>query len=114
MCRNKPPSGVNKMHVTFVSVSVKEDHVEDFLKATIENHHGAVKEPGNLRFDILQNSQDPCAFVLYEAYESDEAAAAHKQTEHYLKWRETVADWMARPREGNKYKIRYPVEKSAW
>ena len=30
-----------------------------------------------------------------------EAAAAHKETAHYLKWRDAVADAMAQPREGN-------------
>ena len=31
-------------------------------------------------------------FMLYEAYESDEASAAHKETSHYLKWSEEVKD----------------------
>jgi autoinducer 2-degrading protein len=31
--------------------------------------------------------------LLYEAYDSLEGAAAHKQTPHYLKWKETVAPY---------------------
>ena len=56
-----------------------------------------------MRFDVLQDAGDDSKFVLYEAYENEQSAAAHKQTAHYLEWRETVADWMARPREGIKY-----------
>jgi autoinducer 2-degrading protein len=102
------------MIVTFVHVWVKEDYVEDFIKASVENHNESVREPGNLRFDLLQDAADTSKFVLYEAYESEEAAAAHKSTAHYLKWKETVAGWMARPREGIKHKILCPLDKTRW
>ncbi|MHC4552827.1 MAG: antibiotic biosynthesis monooxygenase [Planctomycetota bacterium] len=102
------------MHVTCVNVLVKQEYINDFITASAENHQGSVQEAGNLRFDILQNSADPCRFLLYEAYISDEAAALHKQTEHYLKWRETVADWMAQPREGIKHTIICPTESDQW
>ena len=52
--------------------------------------------------------------MLYEAYESEEASAAHKNTAHYLKWRDSVANWMAEPRKGIKYNIVAPIDKSAW
>lgn len=102
------------MHVTCVNVAVKPAFVDAFIEITTQNHKESVKEPGNLRFDILQSEKDSCKFLLYEAYESDEAAAAHKKTAHYLTWRETVADWMAQPREGIKYKIVCPTEKTLW
>jgi len=88
------------MIVTIVHVEVKPEHVKSFIRATTENHLESVKEPGNLRFDVLQNDAEPHRFVLYEAYESEDQAAAHKSTAHYLHWRETVAPWMASPREG--------------
>ncbi|MFW5872347.1 MAG: antibiotic biosynthesis monooxygenase [bacterium] len=93
------------MTVTLVHVLVKEKYIENFIKATIENHQESIKEPGNIRFDILQDDENPAKFILYEAYNSEGEAAAHKLTPHYLKWRETVADWMAGPRNGLKYKI---------
>ena len=88
------------MIVSLVHVEVRPENVEEFIRATTENHHASVKEPGNLRFDVLRNDADPNRFVLYEAYENETLAAAHKKTPHYLKWRETVAPWMASPREG--------------
>ena len=96
------------MIVTIVHVLVAEDHIQDFIRATIENHNESIKEPGNLRFDILRDATDPAKFVLYEAYESEEASAAHKNTPHYLKWRETVQDMMAEPRKGIRYTILQP------
>ena len=91
------------MTVTIVHVQVKPEHIEDFIEATTINHHESVKEQGNLRFDVLQLDEDPGKFALYEAYENSTAAAAHKTTAHYLRWKETVAPWMAEPRTGIKY-----------
>ena len=91
------------MHVTIVHVHVVAEHIEDFINATRLNHEASVREAGNRRFDILQITEDPSRFVLYEAYASSEDAFAHKQTPHYLRWRETVATWMASPRTGVLY-----------
>lgn len=102
------------MIVTTVHVWVKPENIDDFIKASTENHNESVKEPGNLRFDLLQDANDPSKFILYEAYDSDESSAAHKNTPHYLKWRETVADWMAKPREGVKHNILCPLDKTKW
>jgi autoinducer 2-degrading protein len=96
------------MHVTLVHVHVKPQHVEDFIAATRLNHLASVQEAGNRRFDVLQSPEDPSRFVLYEAYVSAEDAAAHKQTTHYLTWRDTVADWMASPRQGVSYNGLFP------
>jgi len=102
------------MIVTFVHVWVKPDRVDDFIAASTENHKNSIQEPGNLRFDLVQDVADPAKFVIYEAYESDEAAAMHKETAHYLTWRNTVADWMAQPRKGEKHIIIAPTSKSLW
>ena len=91
------------MHVTLVQVQVKPEHIDDFIQATRANHQGSVQEPGNLRFDVLQSAEDPGRFILYEAYATELDAAAHKDTEHYRLWRDTVADWMAEPRQGKRF-----------
>lgn len=91
------------MHTTLVYVQVKRQFVDQFIAATRKNHLASIQEPGNLRFDVLQQGDDPTRFVLYEAYRSAADAQAHKQTAHYLAWRDTVADWMAEPRQGVAY-----------
>ncbi|MBI1422561.1 MAG: antibiotic biosynthesis monooxygenase [Gammaproteobacteria bacterium] len=96
------------MQVTLVHVHVKPEHVADFVEATRKNHEASVREPGNRRFDVLQSPEDPSRFVLYEAYVSADDAAAHKLTAHYLQWRETVAEWMAEPRQGITYSGLFP------
>ncbi len=88
------------MHVTLVHVRVKPEHVADFLAATRRNHAASIQEPGNRRFDVLQAPDDPGRFILYEAYATADAAAAHKLTPHYAAWKAAVADWMAGDRRG--------------
>jgi autoinducer 2-degrading protein len=102
------------MIVTIVYVWVKDEYIDQFRDACVENHQKSITEPGNLRFDVLQDAADSSKFVLYEAYESEEAALAHKETAHYLKWREIVSEWMARPRKGVRYTIIEPGNRSLW
>jgi len=102
------------MIVTCVHIHVKSDDINRFVHVTTANHNESIKEPGNLRFDLLRQTEDPCRFMLYEAYESEEAAAAHKNTAHYLKWRDAVSDMMAEPRTGVRYNIIHPNDKSKW
>ncbi|MBA7673265.1 (4S)-4-hydroxy-5-phosphonooxypentane-2,3-dione isomerase [subsurface metagenome] len=75
------------MIVTTVAVYVKPENIGNFIEASTENHESSIREPGNMRFDVLQSMTNPTRFLLYEAYQSEEEAAAHKKTEHYLKWR---------------------------
>lgn len=96
------------MITTCVYVEVKPEFINEFIKESEANHNEAIKEPGNLRFDILQLAENPCMFMLYEAYISEEAAATHKTTAHYFKWRENVEKMMAKPRNGLKYNILLP------
>jgi len=96
------------MQVAIVNVHVKPEHVDDFVVATVENAKASTAEPGNMRFDVLQSPEDPTRFVLYEAYQTAEAAAAHKGTAHYQKWRDAVAGWMASPRAGVPYNSMFP------
>jgi autoinducer 2-degrading protein len=88
------------MHVTLVHIRVHPDHVPAFIEATRANHEQSVREPGNRRFDVLQDPEDCSRFVLYEAYVDSADAVAHKQTAHYAAWRDAVAEMMAEPRRG--------------
>lgn len=98
------------MLIVHVFVHVKEDHVDAFKAATIENARHSVQEPGIARFDVIQDLDDPTRFVLVEVYRTADDPARHKETAHYLKWRDTVAPMMAEPRSAVKYSNIYPDE----
>lgn len=103
------------MYIVCVTVHVKPGHEQDFAEAIHKNHLGTVKEPGALRFDVLQAEDDPAHFVLYEVYRDKQAFQAHQTTEHYLTWRDTVTDWMARRRQAVRCINLFPESKDeAW
>jgi len=97
------------MVITHVHVHVKPDRTEEFKRATLENARNSLKEPGVARFDFLQQKDDPGRFVLIEVYRTAEDPGRHKETAHYLKWRDIVADMMAEPRRGVSYEALFPA-----
>ncbi|NLY03213.1 MAG: antibiotic biosynthesis monooxygenase [Rhodopirellula sp.] len=102
------------MYVVCVHVHVKPEHRDAFLNASLENARKTTQEPGNLRFDVLEQADDPNRFLLYEVYQDEAGMNAHKETEHYAVWRDTVADWMAEPRQGIKYASHFPLSEGEW
>jgi quinol monooxygenase YgiN len=98
------------MQIVLVHVSVKPEFIEAFKKASIENASNSVKEEGIARFDVIQQAEDPTKFILVEVYKTAEAPVAHKATQHYARWRDTVADMMAEPRQGIKYTNIFPED----
>jgi (4S)-4-hydroxy-5-phosphonooxypentane-2,3-dione isomerase len=89
--------------VVLVYVHVKPGTADAFREASILNARQSRKEPGVLRFDVIQQADAPDRFVLVEVYRDAAAAAAHKETPHYAAWRDAVAGWMAEPRSSVKY-----------
>ena len=98
------------MLIVHVHVHVKADCIEAFRAASLENARQSLQEAGIARFDVAQQMDDPARFVLVEVYRTAEAPAQHKETAHYAKWRDTVADMMAEPRRSVKYQNVFPVD----
>lgn len=91
------------MFVTLVHCHVKPESVDPFIDACRANHEGSVREPGNVRFDLIQQLDDPTRFILYEWYVDEAGAKAHKETAHYAAWRDATADMFEEPRHGVRY-----------
>jgi quinol monooxygenase YgiN len=98
------------MLIVHVHVHVKPERVADFIQATIENASNSVREPGIARFDVIQQSDDATRFVLTEVYRSDDAPVRHRETAHYAKWRDAVADMMAEPRSRAEFRNVFPAD----
>jgi autoinducer 2-degrading protein len=101
------------MLIVHVAVHVKPEYVLPFIKASLENAEKSIQEPGVVRFDVVQQQDDPTRFLLIEIYRSVEAPAQHKATLHYQQWRDTVEKMMAEPRCSLKYTPIFPDE-SDW
>ena len=92
------------MLIIHVFINVKPEMVEDFKKETLENAAGSIKEPGVIRFDLIQQIDDETKFVIIEVYASEDAPLVHKETSHYIKWKNNVEKMMQEPRKSIKYK----------
>ena len=98
------------MLIVHVFVHVKPGQAEAFKAATVENACNSIEEDGIVRFDVMQQQDDPDRFVLVEVYRTPESAARHKETAHYRKWRDSVAEMMAEPRTAVKYSNVFPED----
>src|SRR5690348_15675237 len=101
------------MLVVHIHVHVKPECIDAFKKATLANARESMKEPGIAAFDVFQQQDDPTRFVFIEAYRTNDAPAAHKETAHYKTWRDAVAPMMAEPRGSVKFENVFPPD-SEW
>ncbi len=100
------------MHIVLVNIHVLPDVIDSFHQATLVNAQNSILETGVLRFDVLQQVEHPEWFTLVEVYRTPEDQIKHRETAHYLAWRDAVADMMAEPRQGIRYHNLYPGDEN--
>ncbi|MDP4180690.1 MAG: putative quinol monooxygenase [Bacillota bacterium] len=96
------------MHIVHVFISVKEEYILEFREATIENAQRSLAESGIVRFDVLQQQDEPSEFMLEEIYISSDDQLKHRETEHFKKWKEAIAQMIAKPYTFKKYNNIHP------
>jgi len=96
------------MYIVHVHIHIKEDVIEQFKDATIENARNSIQEQGIIRFDVIQQIEDPVRFTLVEVYRTPEDQLKHRETKHYKIWKDKVSDMMAEPRQGIKFINLFP------
>jgi quinol monooxygenase YgiN len=101
------------MLIAIINAHVKPESIEAFKIASLDNASNSIKEAGVVRFDVYQQSDDPTRFTLLEIYKLDEDVARHRETAHYARWRDSVAEMMAEPRIRTTHRVIFPPE-SEW
>jgi autoinducer 2-degrading protein len=90
------------MFIALVKVQVKPELVAEFKRAILENAELSVqRDPGCVRFDVLQQEDDPTRWFLYEVYEREQAWVDHRASAHFLAFKE-VGDRAILTREATK------------
>lgn len=102
------------MIVITVEVFVKPGKDEQFRDATLKNRLGTRKEPGNLRFDLLQSREEPGKFFLFEVFKNGEAFESHKKTPHFLEWHDAVKPWMEKSKITHTFEPCFPLDEGDW
>jgi (4S)-4-hydroxy-5-phosphonooxypentane-2,3-dione isomerase len=88
------------MYVLIVSARVKPEQRGRFLEAIEESAVTSVRdEPGCLRSDVVRDSDDPDHYLFYEVYRDEEAFRAHRDSDHFARWREAADTVLSAPLE---------------
>ncbi len=98
------------MLIIHVHIHVKPEEVEAFSRATIENARDRIGEPGVVRFDILQEIDDPTRFLLAEVYRDEAAPDRNRATTHYARWQDMVAELLAEPPTEVRFSNLFPAD----
>jgi quinol monooxygenase YgiN len=91
------------MLINHVQIRVKQESIEAFREASIENATQSILEPGIAGFHVMQQLDDPSRFIFIEIFRNENGQAQHRETAHYAKWRDAVMPMMAEPRVGVKF-----------
>ncbi len=87
---------------------IKPEMIEAYKQAILENARQTIKEPGVIRFDVLQDKEDPSHFALFEAYKDQEARENHLETAHFLAFKEVALETFAKKGHGFEFEAIHP------
>jgi autoinducer 2-degrading protein len=84
------------LFISAVDLDIAPAEIEKFKEALKENGAASVKEPGCRQFDILVLANNPNHIFIYEVYDNEAAAQAHRTTDHFKKYAATTASMVVK------------------
>jgi len=80
-------------YMRIAKITVDNTKLDDYVAALKEQMQSALRlEKGVLAYSAVQDKKDPSKITILETYASADAYQAHTQTEHFKKYKTTVAD----------------------
>ena len=77
------------MFIVLVRVQVRPELLGEFKTAILENATLSVqRDPGCVRFDVLQQPDDPTRWFFYEDYEREKVWIDHRESAHFLAFKD--------------------------
>jgi autoinducer 2-degrading protein len=102
------------MIAMWVKARIKPDQRTRFLEAIeIDALASERDEPGCVRFNVLQDAQDPDVYYFYEVYRDQAALEAHRTMPHYATWR-AAADTLDGPTQATRCTTVFPAAPEYW
>jgi autoinducer 2-degrading protein len=86
------------MNIILVHSHIQPEHVDRFREITLENAEASRGEEGCVRFDVIQQVDDPARFTFIEMFKSEEDGVIHRESSHFKKWLELAVPLMVEPR----------------
>lgn len=97
------------MLILVVEVHIKAEMRDRYLEVIRDDAmHSERDEPGCLRFDVLQDTEDPNKFFYYEVYRDEAALQAHRETPHFKRYFEQVGQLTDRETARHSVRNVYP------
>jgi autoinducer 2-degrading protein len=94
MPAGRPPAGAERRVFAILGiVKVKPQHLSEFVDHVRQHAHNSLREPGCVRFDVLQDRDDPLTICLYEVFHSEADLEFHRGQDYYKRWMEMSRDW---------------------
>jgi autoinducer 2-degrading protein len=81
------------MYTVLGTIRVKPDHLAEFVDEVRIHAEKSVREPGCLRFDVLQDADDPLTICLYEVFNSEADLDTHRRQDYYRRWMDLSRAW---------------------
>jgi autoinducer 2-degrading protein len=85
------------MEILLVRITIKPEMRDAFLELARDDAENSVQEPGCVRFDVLEDTENAGVFVYYEVYRDEAAVAAHRETPHFKRYFEKIDAFLAAP-----------------
>jgi quinol monooxygenase YgiN len=98
------------MHIVHVFFNVKKEYIDKFKEISKQNAENSLREEGIVRFDVMQEQDNNCRFILQEIYLSPGEQLKHRETEHFKKWKSQVNDLLEEEYTFIKYTNVFPVD----
>jgi quinol monooxygenase YgiN len=93
------------MIVVAVRVRVKPPKREEFIKLAQGMIEPSQAEKGCISYNFFSDTLDPTAFMYFEEWESQEALKLHSQTEHFVRYSQSISDLLERSPEIRVYTV---------
>lgn len=91
-----PFYNIDKRMITIVARNiVKEGKRAEFLEAIRPLIEASRAEPGNIAYDLYEDTADCCAFCFIERWKDEAAVAAHNESAHFRTWMAVKAEYVA-------------------
>jgi quinol monooxygenase YgiN len=87
----------HNMIIAEVTLKIKPDRINDFIKYTKDNVENSLKETGIRRFEFYKEKESKNVFVLFEIYESTDDQIKHRETLHYKNWKVNIMSVLEEP-----------------
>ncbi|MEN0087036.1 MAG: putative quinol monooxygenase [Pseudomonadota bacterium] len=77
-----------------VKFEVRNEHLEEFRAAMIQQANASLEELGCSRFDVWSDEANPTVIYLYEVYNDRDAFDVHLASAHFASFDAEIADWV--------------------